>query len=198
MTVRADSSGKLTTTLNSKNKRQMSALDKLLKRAVDSHTKGQQTTIDGSTVSEFIDNELSDEWRIVHGGRNAWGRVRCPALLDVTGARHAHCTAEFDGQTVHFDFWIEGQNVRFIRTDAILDMQLIQRSGQQLLGQALATGGFSERALIECKGAYRVVPMPSDTYCDAMIGTRPARLRIHLLDTQGHYKMNVVFSSPSP
>lgn len=198
MTVTADKTGKMTTRLNSKSARLMSPLDHALQRIIDQHRTGGGATVDGSTVSEFIATQLAREWAITRGGPSLWGDVRCPAVVDVSGTNHAHCSALFDGQTVHTDFWVEGENVHYQRTDAILDMALLQRTSQQSFGQLLATGGFSQRALVSCKGRYAVVRVPSDTYCDVLIGTEPARIRIHVLDILGHVNMNVVFSSPSP
>lgn len=198
MVVRVDSNGKLRATLNSKSKRQVSPLDLRLQRVVELHVRGERAIIDGRTVAQSIDERLAKEWAIMRGGRSLWGAVRCPPLVDVSGSAHAHCRAPFDGQIVHFDFWVEGKNVRYQRTDAILDMELLQRSSQQMIGQELATGGFSQRALVSCKGRYAVVPVPSDIYCDVLIGTEPARIRIHVLDILGHTNINVVFNSPSP
>ena len=198
MHLKVGSGGFMNESIETKAKRRTSPFYQLMKQAIVRHNKGEPTMVDGVAVADYIDRQQKETWRAIRSDPYPFGNTQCPSVVDISGTKRAWCTEQFDGQAVHFDFWIEGKSVSYRRTDAILDLRLVESSSEQMIGQALATRGIFERAQVTCNGRYEVVPVASDFYCDALIGSRPAHIRGHVTDPQGHANFNIVFDSPTP
>jgi hypothetical protein len=167
--------------------------DKVLRAAVAQHAAGRVTVLHGSFVSAYIDRSLAMDHAASQAKLPGFGPAVCALSVDLTGTRRGVCTASIQGQQVHFQIWIDSaKNFSYRRTDAILEMAVVEQQVEAMLNQSLRENGFSAVAKIDCGGGLRVAAVGSHVFCPMIVDNRPAKLDVEVRDAMGAVKTHII------
>lgn len=169
-----------------------SQFDKTLFYIMNRHQSGAPTLVAGSFLAEYIDQSISEDRQASPVAGPKFGSVRCPDSVDLTGRKRGICLVSVAGRDLHIGVWISSRTLVSQPLDAVIDMHFVQAQAEASINQALAEHGFSTVVKIDCKPGYFVMPVPSQFYCKAMLGTEARKLMVDVKDYRGNIQSKII------
>jgi hypothetical protein len=153
---------------------------KWMRDGLQKHKEGKPTLVDGSAIAAWIDSDITSSSAAMSIQRIP-GHPICPARLDLTGKRHAHCHLAFRGRTLRYDVSIDDRaGLREGPLDAVIDGGKVQREAERDINERLAEVGLASDAAVACTKSVIVVPIHGKFYCDLTIAGQWRRLLVEV------------------
>jgi hypothetical protein len=148
------------------------------------HKHGQPTRVPGAAVERMIS---AASFRVANGKRVRATAV-CPALLDLSGAKHARCTMSAAGHRLAYDTWIDEPNgIHIAPLQVIISTKRVRDEAAKRLTEKLRAAGSTDMVSVDCGPDRLVVYAPKDTFpCAVLTSDGKSRpLTVTVVDVAG-------------
>jgi hypothetical protein len=162
------------------------------------HRAGRTTLLKGVTMARFIQSDVQSSSKL-EGVRPLPGRVECPAMLDLSGKKHAMCYLKSPYGTVHYDVSIDDKSGWQEKPlDGGFDGSRVSRMAAEDLNERLSEAGLNAQVTVACPPGIHIFPVHSAFYCDMTVNGQWRRLMVEAGEG-GTVRWRVApESSPSP
>lgn len=153
--------------------------------ATAAHNGHVQVLLTGAQLETFVDRWVSTEG-LRGASRSDFGKARCPASVDLTGAKNAICLVSIDRNDLRYKVWIDDEGFEVSVLDAAMSKPDMEQFVINAIKQQLPADQSAMPISVNCGDSNVIVaPAPGSFSCSVRIGSAKGKAHVVVENNNG-------------